>query len=285
MLRKPSASDFSRPPNARGAGAAAVLSEQEPDMTIVFFNEPSREEDRGPPRPELLTSRSLTPLNPLVTVLAPDPLPATPAESLPDPQAAPPESAVAADAAQHALFFGRYLTQVQARIERAWMRPRSEIGAARFLCRARILQDRRGAVVSVLLDRCNGTERWQQFLLAAIRTASPLPAPPDPSVYADVLWLNFESEGFRAGELADGFEPASPAALTASSLPTEQGSLERFGKRMRGNVQTTEKEALQVIHLTIIGSPNAASAPSGATPPTPSVQPPPDPESAPSVPQ
>jgi hypothetical protein len=226
-----------KPPDRSGAGASALRTASADEMTVVFINEPSPPSDAPLPKLEPVSSHGLaSPELPLV-VLSPDPSPASAADRSNKENSD--SAAPAADAAQHALMYGRYVGQVQARIERAWMRPRTEIGAERFSCRIRITQDRRGGVVDVRLDHCNGTERWQQSLVSAIRTASPLPAPPDESVYADVIWLSFTSEGFEPGGSTQGFEPG---VLTAS-----------VDRRDR------VKDDSGVIHLTIIGAPRGAS--------------------------
>jgi TonB C terminal len=196
------------------SGASALASGQEPVMTAVFINEPSPTE-RLAPAPENLASSGLAPLDLPIVVFSPDPSPPAEIDAKSEDSMAPPEAA--GDQTEHALLYGRYLGQVQARIERAWMRPRTEIGAPRFSCRARIEQDRQGELVSIKLDHCDGSERWQQSLVSAIRTASPLPAPPDPSVYADTLWLTFASESFQPGGSVQGFEPESRETRVANN--------------------------------------------------------------------
>jgi hypothetical protein len=201
-------------PNKSGAGASALVSAQEPVMTVVFINEPSTVERKTALEPEVLASRGLAPVDLPIVVLSPDALPAADAanrEQEHDNSA--PEAA--GDQAQHAILYGRYLGQVQARIERAWMRPRTAIGAPRFSCRVRIEQNRQGNLSDIKLDHCNGGARWQHSLTSAIQTASPFPAPPDPSVYADRLWLTFRSDSFRPGGSAEGFEPEAAAARDA----------------------------------------------------------------------
>lgn len=109
--------------------------------------------------------------------------------------------------------FGRYIAQISARIERAWMRPRTPIGSPLFKCHVEIKQDH-GVVKEVTLLRCNGDFRWQTSLVKGIQTASPLPAPPDPGVYQDRLVLDFTGVNFSAGMSPEGFEP--PSFNTAS---------------------------------------------------------------------
>lgn len=260
-----------RRPNTTGAGANALLSAAEPEMTVVFIDEPSPVENTAAPTPPVLASRGIAPPDLQLVVLSPDPSPAGTNRSPLDSDDSA-QDTVATDGAEHARLYGRYVGQVQARVERAWMRPRSEIGAPRFSCRARIRQDRRGAVVEVTLDHCNGTERWQQSLMSAIRTASPLPAPPDASVYADVLWLSFTSESFKEGGSTQGFEPESRLASVA-----DRSVLESFQRFASGTREGNDAEGSKVIHLTIIGSPtgNSVQGPPGESLPAP----PPEPES------
>jgi hypothetical protein len=243
-----------RLPNQSGAGASALVTGQEPVMTAVFINEPSQDERLAPP-PEDLASRGAAPRDLPVVVFSPDATPAVQVDNAPEESedsSAPPEAV--GDQTQHALLFGRYLVQVQARIERAWMRPRTEIGAPRFSCRARIEQDRRGDVIGVKLDPCNGSERWQHSLVSAIRTASPLPAPPDPSVYADRLSLSFESEGFQLGGSTQGFEPQTRVANNGSQV------LKSFENFSNGTNNSAKADEDKVVNLTIIGTPASTEA-------------------------
>jgi hypothetical protein len=260
LLVLPFVLDLSRParraPDRGGVGASALFSVAEPEMTVVFVNEPAPASTLPPPKLDALASRGLESLDLPVVVLSPDDSPAqSAAQGAADHQETPETSASVPNRAQHALLYGRYLGQVQARIDRAWMRPRTEIGAPQFSCRARIEQDRRGDVVRVDLDHCNGSLRWQQSLVSAIRTASPLPAPPDVSVYADILWLSFVSEGFQEASSTQGFEPeAFQTGLVHDSEIVRQ-SLEQVMSGARKMFKPDDKEDAKVIHLTIIGSP------------------------------
>lgn len=263
-------------PDKSEAGASASYTAADPELTVVFINEPSPPSATTAPKFEPLSSRGLASRDLPVVILSPDASPAVQAAG-PVAQETTDPSAAATDPAHHGLMFGRYVGQVQARIDRAWMRPRTEIGAPTFSCRARIEQDRQGGVLGVRLDHCNGTERWQQSLVSAIRTASPLPAPPDPSVYADVLWLSFQSDGFRAGGSPDGFEPQSQAALLAAEQSQVRESLEHVLEQAGRNFPSRDKESPDVIHLTIIGTPTApapAETPSAPAPePDPEIPP------------
>jgi len=115
-------------------------------------------------------------------------------------------SATTEDTREYALMAGRYLGQITARIERAWTRPRTPVVEGLFACRVRLTQDPRGAVQGIDLVRCNGDGSWKRSLVSAIESASPLPAPPDPKVFAHVVTLELRSLPYAAGASADGFE-------------------------------------------------------------------------------
>jgi hypothetical protein len=92
--------------------------------------------------------------------------------------------------------YGRYLGQIDARIERAWLRPRTPIGSPSFSCTVQVEQDGAGWIKDIMLVRCNGDVRWQQSLVRAIQASSPLPAPPNPRVFKSHLLLIFRAEAY-----------------------------------------------------------------------------------------
>lgn len=164
-----------------------------------------------------LTSRGTAAADSALTVISSDPLPASePSDSDRDDQA---DAAVdAGDPAARARLFGLYAGQIDARIERAWRRPRSPVDdvavaslvdtapdermttkSDRFECRVRIYQGDSGQVSEVELLSCNGTFAWKESLLRAIQAASPLPAPPSPTVFSNVITLTFSADEYRAG--------------------------------------------------------------------------------------
>jgi hypothetical protein len=106
---------------------------------------------------------------------------------------------------------GQYLGQIDARIDRAWIRPRTPIGDVRFTCQVRIDQDAAGNVSDVVLEQCNGSPRWQLSLVHAIESASPLPAPSDPAVFAPAIHMSFQADPPDSGLTADQYEPESVA--------------------------------------------------------------------------
>lgn len=134
---------------------------------------------------------------PSAVIALPDPHVDLPAVLASSPEQ-PSELSAAADTSAASQLFGGYLGQIDARIERAWIRPRTPIGAPEFSCRARIAQDPAGNITKVTLERCNGDDRWKRSLLNGIHSASPLPAPPDPRVFARVIHLGFHSDPYSA---------------------------------------------------------------------------------------
>jgi hypothetical protein len=163
------------------------------------------------------------------------------------------------DPAVLALMAGRYRGQISARIERAWIRPRTAVGdpggtrsagsaesaaaQTKFTCQVQIRQDTRGNVEEVLLLACNGSEPWRRSLIAGIYQASPLPAPPAQAVFSKFVTMTFEAYQYAPGRVVDDYEandgesqapiqvrpgtasvtPASP--LAATSTRQKAGSL------------------------------------------------------------
>ena len=123
------------------------------------------------------------------------------------------------DGGGHAMMFGRYVGQISARVERAWVRPRVALASGAFECRVEITQDRLGNVQEVILKRCTDQPQWQISLVKAIQQASPLPAPPEPAVFSNLLTMEFDSEPYVVGGSAEGFE-ADPKIASTSAAPT-----------------------------------------------------------------
>jgi len=120
--------------------------------------------------------------------------------------------AVGSDAG-YVLMLGRYVNQINARVERAWIRPRNAIESDFFRCRAQITQGPNGDVKEIELDNCNGDSVWQASLVRAIQSASPLLAPPDPKVFSSRLVLDFHSRPFSLEQATEGFEPPTQTAM------------------------------------------------------------------------
>ncbi len=197
-----------RTPEAPGG---SLPSSDDSALTVTFFDD-ADSKPRTPPR--LSDAVVLAPVGPIalrdLPALPPDPaLPdvITPAEPARSPQAQ-------GDAAAFALLYGRYLGQITARIERAWMRPRSSPGAGTFACRVQVVQDERGTVLDVTIGGCSQDSRWRASLVEAVRSASPLPAPPDHRVFRRSVALAFASAAFVPGGSTRGFEPETLTAMT-----------------------------------------------------------------------
>lgn len=208
-----------RRPEVRGVGAARIRSRAAPSETLILLNLSTPVKSR-PPLIAKLASAGLLPADLPMTLISPDPLPhfAHSADHAAENQkaAAPIDRG---DAALRAALFGRYTGQIDARIERAWQRPRSPVnrenaalrglgiresrrgalGDETFQCEVRILQDRQGDVQEIQLLRCNGSVAWRQSLVTAILAASPLPAPPSPSVFSDAITLTFVAHSLVSG--------------------------------------------------------------------------------------
>ncbi len=122
------------------------------------------------------------------------------------------------DAGEYAQLYGIYSGQIQARIDRLWRRPRSPIKASKadtarepdkFDCLVNIIQDSQGNVQEVLLPHCNGSAEWQRSLVLAIPQASPLPAPPKPTVFTRSIALSFSAIPYSPSAAADEYEIAA----------------------------------------------------------------------------
>lgn len=142
--------------------------------------------------------------------------------------------------------YGRYVGQIQARIDRAWLRPRTAIGAPIFQCQAQIDQDHQGRVAEVTLIACNGDTRWQVSLVRAIQAASPLPAPPNQAVFTRHILLEFRAVAYAPGASADLYEPPG----TAHELPSSADELlpEKVFRTLRdaSRVQSGKAIALRI---------------------------------------
>lgn len=86
-----------------------------------------------------------------------------------------------------------YLRQINDLIDRAWLRPQIAIGAPEFACHVRIDQNLSGQIENIIFGQCNRNVRWRLSLITAIRSASPLPAPADPSQFRSTLHIVFKS--------------------------------------------------------------------------------------------
>jgi colicin import membrane protein len=83
----------------------------------------------------------------------------------------------------------RYLTEITAQIERAWIRPAS--AKEGIHCVINVTQVPGGEVTGVRIGECNGDAAVRQSIENAVYRASPLPTPPDRSLFDRNLKLVF----------------------------------------------------------------------------------------------
>jgi colicin import membrane protein len=78
---------------------------------------------------------------------------------------------------------------IQARIQRAWIRPES--ARAGLDCTVIVNQVPGGEVTGVRIGACNGDDVVRQSIEAAVYRASPLPPPPDPALFERTIEVRF----------------------------------------------------------------------------------------------
>lgn len=206
-----------RAPDQTGPGATAIVSSEGSFMTLVIVHvSGTTDSDMAVD----VASRGMALANPIIQIVSPDPNPSYEMPDLAAIDESGEASVTAGDPARQSMLFGRYTGQVNARIQRAWRKPRSPINdgleseptspaaAETFQCQARIVQADGGSVKEIELIQCNGSPAWQLSLVRAIQQASPLPAPPDPSVFTSELMLGFEAKAYVPGYRDDEYEPA-----------------------------------------------------------------------------
>jgi len=82
-----------------------------------------------------------------------------------------------------------YLSLIQARISRAWIRPASAQPGVK--CTVHLTQIPGGEITHVAVQGCNGDEAVRQSVQTAAYRASPLPAPPDPALFDPNITVTF----------------------------------------------------------------------------------------------
>jgi len=80
--------------------------------------------------------------------------------------------------------------QIAARIRRAWLQPPS--ARPGIECELHVKQVPGGEVVNVTIGACNGDQAVRESIEAAAYRASPLPPPPDPSLFERDLDITFK---------------------------------------------------------------------------------------------
>src|SRR5687767_7782514 len=205
-------------PEQSGPGSIAVSSDDGNYMTLVMVNLPS---DSDSHVTESLSSVGAAEVDLPIQVASDNPAPLLAPEQFEQEEASEEAAHTAGDPAIQSLLFGRYTSQIDARIQRAWRKPRSPVNERSpgdaFECQVRIAQDAAGNVTEIELMQCEGTTEWQMSLVRAIQRASPLPAPPSPTVFSNVLTLSFEGRPFKPGYREDEYEPR-PTSVARTNL-------------------------------------------------------------------
>jgi hypothetical protein len=206
------------PPKESGPGASAASSEDANYMTLVMVNMAS---DSKSEVTEGFASAGAAESDLLIQVASVDPAPLLELNQFEQEEVSNEVTHTAGDPAIQSLMFGRYTERIDARIQRGWRKPRTPIAPqplfaedrvppkAVFECQARISQDTSGNVTEVELMQCDGSSEWQMSLVQAIQSASPLPPPPIPTVFTNVLTLSFEGRAYVPGYREDEYEPRS----------------------------------------------------------------------------
>lgn len=88
-----------------------------------------------------------------------------------------------------------YIRAIQAHVEQRWFEPPGM--ASGMSCTVFVTQIPGGEVVSTRFGACNGGAAVRQSIETAVRNASPLPAPPEPSLFAREVALVFTPKETR----------------------------------------------------------------------------------------
>lgn len=86
----------------------------------------------------------------------------------------------------------QYIEIIRQKVERNWARPAS--ATAGLSCDVQVTQIPGGEVVNVRVGSCNADAAVTRSIEAAVYKSSPLPPPPDPSLFERELLFKFEPE-------------------------------------------------------------------------------------------
>jgi colicin import membrane protein len=81
---------------------------------------------------------------------------------------------------------------IAAKITHAWLRPPT--AKAGIDCMLNVTQVAGGEVTQVSIGECNGDQAVRESIEAAVYRASPLPPPPDPSLFDRNLKIEFKPD-------------------------------------------------------------------------------------------
>jgi hypothetical protein len=215
------------PPQESGPGASGTVSDDSHYMSLVMVNLPSNSESS---LEENISSAGVAELNLTIQIASSDPAPLLESSQFETEEVDEQAAYTAGDPAIQSKLFGSYTSQIDARIRRAWRKPRSAITPPTqdaqgrihqkdvFACNARITQDQDGRVTEVELMQCDGSAEWQMSLVNAIQRASPLPSPPSPTVFSNVLTLSFEGRAYVPGYREDEYQPVRVPVVRTNVL-------------------------------------------------------------------
>jgi colicin import membrane protein len=96
------------------------------------------------------------------------------------------------DAARSSGALASWQSQITARIQRAWLRPAS--ARPGIECVLNVTQVPGGEVTNVRIGACNGDQAVRESIEAAVYRASPLPPPPDPTLFERSLVITFRPD-------------------------------------------------------------------------------------------
>jgi colicin import membrane protein len=97
-----------------------------------------------------------------------------------------------ADAVRSSGALASWQAAIAAKITRAWLRPPT--ARAGIDCMLNVTQVPGGEVTEVSVGDCNGDQAVRESIEAAVYRASPLPAPPDPSLFDRNLKIRFKPD-------------------------------------------------------------------------------------------
>ena len=84
----------------------------------------------------------------------------------------------------------QYAAQIQAKVERQWIRPKS--APKGLTCTLKVNQLPNGEIINVQIVKSSGNVSFDKSVEAAVLSASPLPQPPDPSLFSRELIFEFD---------------------------------------------------------------------------------------------
>jgi colicin import membrane protein len=97
-----------------------------------------------------------------------------------------------ADVARNGAAQATWVSMIKAKITHAWLRPPT--AHAGIDCMLNVTQVPGGEVTQVSIGACNGDQAVRDSIEAAVYRASPLPAPPDPSMFDRSLQIRFKPD-------------------------------------------------------------------------------------------